>query len=77
MPRLPVISGKALLRALSKAGFVVEGQKGSHVKVKKRLQNRVLVTTVPMHAELDIGTLGGILKQAEISRAQSFELLGK
>lgn len=77
MPRLPVLSGQEVLKALSKAGFVVEGQKGSHVKVKKRLADRVIVTTVPMHRALDVGTLLGILKQAEITRDQLFELLEK
>lgn len=75
MPRLPVISGKELLRVLSKAGFRIDSQRGSHVKVKKRLSDRVLVTTVPLHRELDVGTLNGILKQAEISREAFFKLL--
>jgi len=70
-----VISGKTLLRVLAKAGFTVEGQRGSHVKMKKRLSDRVLVTTVPLHRELDVGTLNGILKQAEISRETFFQLL--
>ena len=56
MPRLPVLSGQQLVKALSKAGFAVEGQRGSHVKLKKRLEGRVLVTTVPMHRALDVGT---------------------
>ncbi len=77
MSKLPVISGKELLRVLAKAGFVIQGQRGSHVKVKKRLVDRVIVTTVPLHRELDVGTLNGILKQAEISREAFFELLAK
>ena len=77
MPRLPVISGKDLIRLLSKDGFVVESQRGSHVTLKKRIGQRVIVTTVPLHRELDTGTLSGILKQAEIRREQFFRLLGK
>jgi len=33
MPKLPVLSGKELLAALKKAGFVEVHQKGSHVNV--------------------------------------------
>ena len=49
MPKLPVLSGVELIKLLSKAGFSVEGQKGSHVKLKKRLGARVVVTIVPLH----------------------------
>ena len=73
--RLPVLSGKALVRALEHAGFEVSGQRGSHVKLKKRSASRVIVTIVPMHDELDAGTLLGILRQAEISREELAELL--
>ena len=33
---LPVISGRKVIKALTKAGFTVEGRKGSHVKLKKK-----------------------------------------
>ena len=66
-----------LIKLLSKAGFSVEGQKGSHVKLKKRLGARVVVTIVPLHKALDTGTLLGILKQAEITRDELFQLLRK
>lgn len=75
MPRLPVVSGQEVIKALSKAGFKVEGQRGSHVKMKKHAGNHVIVTIVPLHRVLDVGTLIGIMKQAEISREQLFELL--
>jgi hypothetical protein len=35
MSKLPVISGKELVNALEKAGFVVVRQKGSHVSLQK------------------------------------------
>jgi len=35
MPKLPVISGKELVAALKKAGFVEVRQKGSHVSLQK------------------------------------------
>ncbi|MDG6966810.1 MAG: type II toxin-antitoxin system HicA family toxin [Nitrososphaerota archaeon] len=51
MSKLPVISGKQLIKILTKAfGFRVLRQKGSHVT----LTNDVSFITVPMHPELDL-----------------------
>lgn len=73
--KLPVISGKELVKVLEKAGFEVAGRRGSHVKMKKRLkEGGVIVTIIPMHKELDTGTLTGILHQAEITRERFVEL---
>ena len=41
MPKLPVISGKELLSALKKAGFIEVRQKGSHVTIKKTTDKKV------------------------------------
>ncbi len=64
MPRLPVLSGRELIRLLQTAGFVVVRQKGSHVS----LQKGQFRTVVPLHEELAKGTLLGILKQCGMSR---------
>ena len=64
MPRLPVLSGDELVRLLLKAGFQVVRQKGSHVSLQKGSYR----TVVPLHDELAIGTLLGILKQCGLSR---------
>jgi predicted RNA binding protein YcfA (HicA-like mRNA interferase family) len=44
---LPVLSGRKTIRALLKAGFIVEGKKVSHVKLKKRVDGRGFVVIVP------------------------------
>ncbi|MGA3288648.1 MAG: type II toxin-antitoxin system HicA family toxin [Candidatus Bathyarchaeia archaeon] len=49
---LPVISGRKVIKALTKAGFTVEGRKGSHVKLKKKETNKVLIVIVPGHSEV-------------------------
>ncbi len=77
MPKLPILSGKEVVKLLSKAGFTVESQKGSHVKLKKRLSERIIVTIVPLHKALDTGTLLNILKQADITREDLYKLMGK
>ena len=72
---LPVVSGRKVIKALSKAGFQVVGRKGSHIKLKKKVNDKVFVVIVPNHAELAKGTLKSILRQANISREDFLKLL--
>ena len=64
MAKLPVLSGKRLIKILQKAGFEVVRQKGSHVSLQKMSYR----TVVPLHNELAKGTLLGILKQCSMSK---------
>lgn len=48
MPKLPVLSGEELIKALEKAGFKKVRQKGRHIS----LQKGEYKTVVPMHDEL-------------------------
>jgi len=75
MAKLPVLSARELLRALSRAGFEVVAQRGSHIRLKgtRASQNRVVI--VPNHPEIAVGTLSSILRQAALSRDELFELL--
>ena len=59
---LPVVSGRKVIKALTKAGFRVAGKRGSHVKLKKKVNDKVFVVIVPDHAELAKGTLKSILR---------------
>ena len=58
MSVLPVISGKKLLRALLKNGYVALRQKGSHVFVED--VKGLYGTVIPLHGNEDLGT--GLLK---------------
>ena len=71
MPKLPIISGRECVKALQRAGFEIRRQKGDHVF----MQRGSLVTTVPLHRQLDRGTLKAILNQAQLSTEQLLELL--
>jgi len=71
LPRLPVLSAREVIKALSKLGFSVVRQTGSHIHLWHE-EKRVLVT-VRNHAELAKGTLIGILKQAKITREELLE----
>ncbi len=72
MPKLPVISGDELVRALAKLGYYVDRTKGSHMSL--RCNGRPPLT-VPRHRELDRGTLRGILRDAGITPEELGELL--
>ena len=60
--KLPVVSGDRVISALVKLGYEVVAQKGSHVKLVRRLPEGKHVIVVPRHRELDRGTLRAILR---------------
>ena len=77
MPKLPILSGKAIIKLLENLGFVQLRQKGSHVSLKKETAEGMIGCVVPMHKEVALGTLRGILKQAHISEEDFFNVYRK
>jgi len=71
LPKLPSLSGKKAIRALSRLGFVVVRQRGSHVV----LQRGADMVTVPMHDPVKKSTLKSILKQADVPLEDFLEQL--
>jgi predicted RNA binding protein YcfA (HicA-like mRNA interferase family) len=69
MPKLPVLSGQDLVKALQRLGFEQVRQRGSHVVMRRGSAGCV----VPMHKEVKTGTLAGILRQAGVTQD---ELMG-
>jgi predicted RNA binding protein YcfA (HicA-like mRNA interferase family) len=66
MPELRKVSGREAVRALEKLGFRQARQRGSHVVMIRDTPEGKTGCAVPMHRELKIGTLRGILRQAKI-----------
>jgi predicted RNA binding protein YcfA (HicA-like mRNA interferase family) len=64
MTRLPLLSGREIMKILSKNGFEVVGRKGSHVRMKKITSDGVLITVIPDHKEIPVGTLKSIIRQS-------------
>jgi predicted RNA binding protein YcfA (HicA-like mRNA interferase family) len=54
-------------RRLRAAGFSEVSQKGSHVKFSKITPDGTRVAIVPKHAEVKVGTIRSILRQAGIT----------
>jgi len=67
MPRLRRVSGEEAIRALERLGFRRVRQRGSHVILKKQTPEGAVGCVVPLHRELAIGTLHGILQQAGVT----------
>jgi predicted RNA binding protein YcfA (HicA-like mRNA interferase family) len=61
------VSGAEIVRALERLGFNRVRQSGSHVVMRREAKGCV----VPMHPEVKVGTLAGVLRQAEVS-AEAF-----
>lgn len=57
---------------MERLGFVKLRQSGSHVVMRRDANGCV----VPMHAELKVGALAGLLRQADVSD-EFIEALGK
>jgi predicted RNA binding protein YcfA (HicA-like mRNA interferase family) len=73
MPKLPHVSGAEIQRALERLGFQKVRQSGSHVVMKRDSKGCV----VPMHDEVKIGTLAGLLRQAEVAPEEFMAALRK
>ncbi len=67
MPRLPRVSSREAIQALEQLGFEQIRQTGSHVVMKKTTEAGDIGCVVPVHKELKVGTLKGVLKQAQVT----------
>ncbi|MCI0542682.1 type II toxin-antitoxin system HicA family toxin [bacterium] len=74
MPKLPQVKPKVAIRALRKAGFVVDHVTGSHHVLYK--DDRSQPVSIAYHNKpLKKGTLSGIIKQAGLSVQEFINLL--
>ncbi|NLF41664.1 MAG: type II toxin-antitoxin system HicA family toxin [Bacteroidales bacterium] len=64
MPGLKRLSGAQVISLICRYGFEVVSQKGSHVKLKRFIDNKSQTLTIPNHKEIDTGTLRAIFNQA-------------
>jgi len=64
--KLPVISGKDLIKCLTSIGYSVTRQRGSHVRLEKETDAGTHKITVPNHNPIARGTLDDILNKVSI-----------
>jgi predicted RNA binding protein YcfA (HicA-like mRNA interferase family) len=77
MSRLPFISGRKAIRVLEQLGFKQIRQQDSHVVFKRENGKTVSGCVVPLHKELALGTLRGILRQAKVTPEEFVKVLRK
>jgi len=71
---LPVVSGREVVKALAKIGYVLDRQRGSHMILRQQdPPHRRL--TVPDHKEVAKGTLRTIIRQTGLAAEEFRELL--
>ena len=74
MAKQPALSGREVLSALTKAGYVQVRVQGSHHLVRKGTEPAV---TIPIHGNKSLkrGTLRGIIKKTGMTPEEFYKLL--
>ena len=75
MSKVPSLNYQQVIKALRRDGWMVIRQKGSHIRLQKRLPDEMLKITVPAHRPIKRSTLSHILKQARLSVSEFNDLL--
>jgi predicted RNA binding protein YcfA (HicA-like mRNA interferase family) len=74
MTKLPVVSGRAAVKAPGRAGYFVDHQTGSHI-ILRNVNPPYRRLSVPDHRELAKGTLRAIIHDASLTVDQFAALL--
>ena len=72
MSRLPVVSGKQVVKALMNLGYYVRDRESSHIHLRHPTRQPL---TVPDHREVAKGTLRAIIRDAGLTKDQFVDLL--
>jgi Predicted periplasmic or secreted lipoprotein len=71
LSKLPLLSWREVVKALSKAGFEVARQRGSHLILVKEER----IVPVPKHKQIKKGLLLAIIEEAGLTKEQFLELI--
>jgi predicted RNA binding protein YcfA (HicA-like mRNA interferase family) len=74
MTRLPVVSGRDLVKTFSRIGYLNDHQRGSHIILRQEFPPYRRLT-IPDHKEIAKGTLRAILREAGLTLEEFLELL--
>lgn len=75
MSKVPNLPYTQIIRALQRDGWTIVRQRGSHIRMQKRIGDELLKITIPAHRSVKRSTLSHILKQARIEVETFLELL--
>ncbi len=74
-PKLPVVSGRRVVKALERAGYRVVRQRGSHIRLRDEDDPNHLPLTVPDHKTVKPGLLRKVLRDAALTVYEFITLL--
>jgi predicted RNA binding protein YcfA (HicA-like mRNA interferase family) len=66
MTKVPSLSYTQIIKALQRDGWTVVRQRGSHIRLQKRIGDELLKIIIPAHRPVKRSTLAHILKQSRI-----------
>ncbi len=75
MSKIPTLPYTQIIKGLQRDGWTVVRQRGSHIRMQKRISDEVLKITIPAHKPVKRSTLAHILKQARLDLERFLELL--
>ena len=75
MTKVPSLSYIRIIQALQRDGWTIVRQRGSHIRLQKRIGFELLKVTVPAHRSVKRSTLAHILKQTRIELEYFLKLL--
>lgn len=73
--KLPVISGKDLVKFFLKNGCELKRVKGSHHVILSKLNNQIFVVPVHSNEKIDRGLLKAIIKQSGLDMDQFIDMI--
>ena len=74
MSKLLVVSGIKVIKTLSKIGYEIDHQTGSHI-ILRNITYPYRRITVPRHKNIGKGTLRAIIRQSGLSKEEFIDLL--
>ena len=75
MPKLPLISAKEAVKAFEKIGYQVIRQRGSHIRMRHKIDANKQPITIPNHKTLGKGLLRKLLRDTELTIEHFIELI--
>ncbi len=75
MVKLPLLSARKIIKALSRTGFQQVSQRGRHIKLKRKEGDRTWIVIIPNFNQIPIGTLRSIIRQSGLDIEDFLKLL--
>ena len=77
MPRLPIVSGRELIKFFMKEVYEKSSSRGDHVTLVKIIDNKPYLVTIPPYKDISIGLLIRIIKQSHFSKEEFLQKFRK